>query len=120
MPDLSTWHYRGGLSDALAYNFDEDGNPYPVVYGEDYMGNPALITEKTPWYANLISQGIATTGNVFSGRGGGNFGPNYNAPAVTAAGSVSPAGVGGGFQISNQMLLIGGIVLAVFLLGKRK
>jgi len=117
MPPLNvnTWHYRGGLSDnaRVVYAPDEYGNINPIVIGQDAYGNDVVITEDSPWYANLLQQGIQVTGNIFgSGRGYGR-GNDQAAVAVTA----QPQGITAG--ISTNMLLIGGAILAFFLLGKR-
>ncbi len=118
--NIGNWHFRGGLGDQLAYGVDEYGEPYPILTGQDYLGNTALVTEDTPWYANLLSQGIATTGNILGGRRG-SYSAGYNAAGgVGVQASASPGGVSAGLGLSNNTLLLIGIVAAVFLLGKRR
>jgi hypothetical protein len=106
-------HYRGMAdNEQVVYVPDGEGNVYPAVYGTDAVGNPVLITEDTPWYNNLLLQGVNTVGSIWGGRGGGrDYYPS--APAVTA----SSGGVGLG--ISTNTLILIGVVAAFFLLGKR-
>lgn len=112
--NVNTWHARGGLSDArVVYTPDEYGNLQPLVLGQDAYGNDVVITEDSPWYANLLQQGIQVTGNIFGG--GRSFGRG-DAPAVAV--TAAPQGITAG--ISSNMLLLGGVVLAFFLLGKRR
>lgn len=112
--NVNTWHARGGLSDnaRVVYAPDEYGNINPIVIGQDAYGNDVVITEDQPWYANLLQQGIQTTGNIF----GGGRGRGYDQGAAVAV-SAQPQGITAG--ISTNMLLIGGAILAFFLLGKR-
>lgn len=115
MPTVNTWHHRGGLSDArVVYAPDENGNVSPVVIGQDAYGNDVVITEDSPWYANLLQQGIQTTGQIF----GGGFNRRNDAPAAAVSATVSPAGGGVGLGLSSNTLLLLGVVAAVFLLGK--
>jgi hypothetical protein len=116
MPNINTWHHRGGFADnaRVIYAPDENGNVSPVVIGQDAYGNDVVITEDSPWYANLLQQGIQTTGQIF----GGGFNRRNDAPAAAVSATVSPTGGGVGLGLSSNTLLLLGVVAAVFLLGK--
>jgi hypothetical protein len=110
-------HYRGmANNERVVYVPDEYGNVYPVVYGTDAAGNPMIISENTPWYNNLLLQGVNTVGSIWGGGGRRNFG--YD-PALAASVTATPSSAGVGLGISTNTLIIIGIVAAFFLLGKR-
>jgi hypothetical protein len=109
-------HYRGMAdNEQVVYVPDGEGNVYPAVYGTDAVGNPVLITEDTPWYNNLLLQGVNTVGSIFGGRGGGRDYGYAVAPAVTTTATSGGVGLG----ISTNTLILIGVVAAFFLLGKR-
>jgi hypothetical protein len=110
-------HYRG-LADAggVVPAFDQYGNPYWVQSGTDPAGNPMIASENTPYWYYLTSQGIQAANNYFGGRGrrGGGYDSELQAALIANANRS-----GASFGISTEVLIIGGIILAVFFLGKR-
>lgn len=111
--NVNTWHYRGGLSDnaRVVYEPDGYGGVNAVVIGQDAYGNDQVIPTDAPWWGNLLQEGIHATSNAFGSRGRG-----YDQGAAVAV-TAAPQGITAG--ISSNMLLLGGVVLAFFLLGKR-
>ena len=107
----------------VTYNYDEYGNPYQVLTGEDAQGNPVLITEDNQqsqnWFG-LFNHGIDAANNYFGGRGGrNNYNQNYQqVPGATASLAASPSGVSGGLKFDTTTLLIIGLAAFFLLKGK--
>ncbi len=119
MPNVNTWHHRGGMGDAqIVYEPDGQGGVRAVVLGQDAYGNDQILPADAPWWGNLLQQGIYATSDAISG--GRNRYP-ANVPVgggAAVSASVSPTGAGVGLGLSSNTLLILGVVAAVFLLGK--
>lgn len=96
--------------------YGDDGTPY--IYGQDADGNYVLLDSQSaqPWWANTINDGISTVGSIFGAQ---RFPYGYN-PGINSQLAVTPQGISTGFNISKEMLLIGGLVLVVFLFGRGK
>lgn len=94
--------------------YGDDGTPY--IYGQDADGNYVLLDSQSaqPWWANTINDSVQAVGSIFGAR---RYPYGYD-PGVYAQTQVSPQGISTGFNISKEMLLIGGLLLAVFFFGK--
>lgn len=133
--DENGYLYDTASGNYLSVDYDSAGNAF-----ESYSGEPVVIvadyTSGNPGYDHSgIAQTISDTlVGIFGGGQRGYYAPSRNQQGqygrdgyypqqtnsgVRVGGSLTPGGIGAGFQVSPMILLIGGLVVGAFVFGKK-